>query len=106
MGLFTPRRPTADAPRLSIDLQPLQVLVQRALLRGLGVLERLDLAPQGVELGLLLVELLDVAVGQLGILGQLAQVLADPRLLLSNLADALLLAGPLGAGLLEAAAEL
>src|SRR5262249_52087154 len=74
----------------SIDLEAPQVVVQLALLAGLGVLQRLDLLSQVVELGFLLVELLDVPCVEVGVLSELAHVLADASLLLADLGDGLL----------------
>src|SRR5262245_28880672 len=90
----------------SIDLEAPQVVVQLALLAGLGVLQRLDLPAQVVELGFLLVELPDVPGVEVGVLSELAHVLADARLLLADLGDGLFQAGALGLGLPELVAEL
>src|SRR6516162_7597051 len=65
----------------SIDLEAPQVVVQLTLLAALGVLQRLDLLAQVVELGLLLVELRDVPGVEVGVLRELAHVLADASLL-------------------------
>src|SRR5512135_2179972 len=80
----------------SVDVEAQKVIIQLALLGGLDVLELLDPGAEVVKLRLLLVELLDVAVVKVGVLGEFAQVLADARLLLADLGDVLLEPGPVG----------
>ena len=106
---LAPRRKGTELQPLglgSLDLQAQQVLLQLALLAGLGILELSDLLAEVVELGLLLVELLDIAVVEIRVLGELAHVLADAGLLLADLVDPLLATAPLGGCLRHAVAQL